>query len=104
MLSIIISWKDWTWKIKLKILREYLDFIAPSVYFKFHIQFPLWGVNMFCPTTKVALSDDLPYLNICPTWLFALQLFPAIFVGQLKNRAKYEIGRQSKLILNFIER
>ena len=30
------------------------------------------GMNMFCPTTKEALYDDLPYLIICLT-IFALE-------------------------------
>ena len=42
MLTIIISWMDSTWENELKAHIEYLDFAAPSVYFKFHIQVPLW--------------------------------------------------------------
>ena len=47
MLTIIISWKDSTWENKLKAHKEYLDFTAPSVYSKFHIQVPLCDREVF---------------------------------------------------------
>ena len=51
------------------------------------------GMNMFCPTTKVALHHDLLYLIICPTIFALFHGFPTCSVGQLKNRAKCEIGQ-----------
>ena len=51
------------------------------------------GMDMFCPITNVALHDDLPYLIICPTMFAFFMDCPTCPVGQLKNRAKYDIGQ-----------
>ena len=35
---------------------------------------------MFCPTTKVTLHDDLPYLIICPTIFAFLGKMEALYL------------------------